>query len=307
MRVAVRDGSNCPPQPSAPGTWPGSLVVCSSPGEEKKSRDRLADHVGQGTEEARALDRLRELALLLGRHRGDAGGHDLAALGDVTLQQLHVLVVDLRRIGARERAGLAAAEEGAARAALCCECHWLRLRRGFSVVVAARAALATVAVAAIAAVATIAVAEAAAAVTALVAVAVRLAHHRRGAFLELFDADGEIAQHVLREALLALDLGQRSGRRLDVEQRDVRLAVLADAVGEGLQPPVLVLGDLAAEAADDVGELLGQVLDLLRAQVLARQIDVFVEGHEMPFLGLSPMSSTLAPSPSSPSGKARML
>src|SRR5690348_2256952 len=216
MRVAVRDGSNCPPQPSAPGTWPGSLVVCSSPGEEKKSRDRLADHVGQGTEEARALDRLRELALLLGRHRGDAGGHDLAALGDVTLQQLHVLVVDLRRIGARERAGLAAAEEGTARAALSCECHGLVLRTGAGFVVAARAALATIATVAAVTIATeAAVAEAAAAVTALVAVAIRLAHHRRGAFLELFDANGQVAQHVFREALLALDLGDGRGWRID--------------------------------------------------------------------------------------------
>jgi len=55
--------------------------------------------------------------LLLGRNRGDARGHDLAALGNVTLQQLHVLVVDLRRAGAREGANLAAAEEGAALAA----------------------------------------------------------------------------------------------------------------------------------------------------------------------------------------------
>src|SRR5215475_7877796 len=71
----------------------------------------LADHVRQQSEEARALDRLRELALLLRRHRGDATWHDLAALGDVALQQPRVLVVDLGRIGARERAGLAAAEE----------------------------------------------------------------------------------------------------------------------------------------------------------------------------------------------------
>ena len=70
-----------------------------------------SDHVGQQSEKARALDRLRELALLLGGDRGDAARHDLAALGDVALQQPHVLVVDLRRIGAGERTGLAAAEE----------------------------------------------------------------------------------------------------------------------------------------------------------------------------------------------------
>ena len=62
----------------------------------------LLDHVRQQAEEARALDRLREFALLLRRNRGDAARHDLAALGDVTLQELHVLVVDLRGVGARE-------------------------------------------------------------------------------------------------------------------------------------------------------------------------------------------------------------
>src|SRR5262249_30647093 len=69
------------------------------------------DHIGQQSEKARALYRARELALLLGRDRGDAAGHDLAALGDVALQQPHVLVIDLRGIGAGERTGLAAAEE----------------------------------------------------------------------------------------------------------------------------------------------------------------------------------------------------
>src|SRR5689334_17938424 len=70
-----------------------------------------ADHVRQQSEEARALDGSRQLALLLGRHGRDAARHDLAALGDVAHQQLGILVVDLRRVGTRERAGLAAAEE----------------------------------------------------------------------------------------------------------------------------------------------------------------------------------------------------
>src|SRR6185436_5207640 len=62
-------------------------------------------------EETRALDGARELALLLGGHRRDAARHDLAALGDVTHQQLGILVVDLRRVRTRERTGLAAAEK----------------------------------------------------------------------------------------------------------------------------------------------------------------------------------------------------
>ena len=61
----------------------------------------LADHVGQQAEEARALDRLGEFALLGRRDRGDARGHDLAALGDVARQQARVLIVDLRRVRRR--------------------------------------------------------------------------------------------------------------------------------------------------------------------------------------------------------------
>src|ERR1700704_5687908 len=71
----------------------------------------LPDHVRQQSEEARPLDGARQLPLLLGGDCGDPARHDLAAFGDVTLQQPHVLVVDFRRVGARERTGLAAAEE----------------------------------------------------------------------------------------------------------------------------------------------------------------------------------------------------
>src|ERR1700749_4801132 len=78
----------------------------------------LGDQVGQEAQETGALDRLGELTLLLGRHRRDAAWHDLAALRHEALQQLDVLVVDLRRIGARERAALGAAEERPACAAL---------------------------------------------------------------------------------------------------------------------------------------------------------------------------------------------
>src|SRR5258708_25816272 len=72
----------------------------------------LLHAVGQEAEIARALDGLRQLALLLGRPRGDAARHDLAALGDEALQQLHVLVVDLGRVRPREGARFAPPEEG---------------------------------------------------------------------------------------------------------------------------------------------------------------------------------------------------
>src|SRR5579863_9283476 len=71
----------------------------------------LANNVRKQTEETCALDGAREFALLLGGNRGDAARHDLAALGNVAHQELGILVVDLRRIRTRERAGLAAAEK----------------------------------------------------------------------------------------------------------------------------------------------------------------------------------------------------
>src|SRR6202048_1071192 len=71
----------------------------------------LANNVRQQTKETRALDGAGEFTLLLGGDGGDAARHDLAALGHVTHQQLGILVVDLRRIRARERARLATAEK----------------------------------------------------------------------------------------------------------------------------------------------------------------------------------------------------
>src|SRR5205085_3221245 len=86
-----------------------------------------------------------------------------------------------------------------------------------------------------------------------------------------------------------------------LEQGEVGLAVLADAERERLDAPVFRVADeLAAEALDDALEAGRHLLDLLRAQVLARQIDVFVQWHGMPF----PVWLVPAPSPSCPSGKA---
>src|SRR3546814_5379103 len=62
---------------------------------------------------ARALDRLRQLALLLGGNRSDAAGDDLAALGHKALEQTDVLIIDLRRVLAGKGAGLAATEKWA--------------------------------------------------------------------------------------------------------------------------------------------------------------------------------------------------
>ena len=145
-------------------------------------------------------------------------------------------------------------------------------------------------------------AKAAAALVALT-VAIDLAHHRGRTFLQLFDAHGEIADDVFVDALLTLDFGERGCRRIDVEKREVRLAVLLDAEVQRLHAPVLVLGDLATEPLDDRRELLGQVFDLLRADVLARKIDVLIIRHEMP----SSVGSSLGAKPFEPFGKARLL
>src|SRR3954467_11117355 len=80
-------------------------------GLRRGAKALLPDHVRKQTEEPRALDGAGEFTLLLGGDGGDAARHDLAALGHVTHQQLGILVVHLRRIRTRERAGLAAAEK----------------------------------------------------------------------------------------------------------------------------------------------------------------------------------------------------
>src|ERR1700716_2583745 len=98
------------PQPSATGR-PGSLMKIFDRRHACRRSRILPDHVRQQTEETRALDGAREFTLLLGGDGGDAARHDLAALGHVTHQQFGILVVDLRRIRTRERAGLAAAEK----------------------------------------------------------------------------------------------------------------------------------------------------------------------------------------------------
>src|ERR1700759_2367970 len=75
----------------------------------------LGDDVRQQREMPRAFDSDGKQPLLLGRNGGDAGGNDLALLRDVALEELHVLVVDRRGVGAGERANLATTAERAAR------------------------------------------------------------------------------------------------------------------------------------------------------------------------------------------------
>jgi len=51
--------------------------------------------VGHECQEARALDRRRHLALILGLGAGQAGRHDLAVFLDEILHYIQVLVIDL--------------------------------------------------------------------------------------------------------------------------------------------------------------------------------------------------------------------
>src|ERR1051325_7620034 len=67
--------------------------------------------VRQQRQEARALDRGGQLALVARLGAGDAARHDLAVLGDVVAQRVEILVVDLLYVFGREAAELAAAEE----------------------------------------------------------------------------------------------------------------------------------------------------------------------------------------------------
>jgi hypothetical protein len=106
---------------------------------------------------------------------------DLAALGNESLQQANVLVIDPRSVLAREGAGLAAAEK--------CSSHSiLHPRRGrpLTTLAAVSAAIAPVA-------------------------AALAAHHRRRALLMLVHADRHEADHVLVDVGLALELGNAAG------------------------------------------------------------------------------------------------
>src|SRR6187551_302874 len=71
--------SGSDPRPSRKGGSPGSEI--------RGSNSQLCYDVRQQAEEASALDRLGEFALLLLGNGRDAGRNDLAALGNVALQE----------------------------------------------------------------------------------------------------------------------------------------------------------------------------------------------------------------------------
>src|SRR2546429_5075097 len=73
--------------------------------------------IGQQRQEARALDRHRQLTLIEGLGPGDAARNDLAGLGDVALERAEILVVDRLHALGREAAELLSTREAAAAAA----------------------------------------------------------------------------------------------------------------------------------------------------------------------------------------------
>src|SRR5579863_1249111 len=104
-----------------------------------------------------------------------------------------------------------------------------------------------------------AVAAIAALATAVVAVTIALgaAHHGGRAFLVRVDPDREIAQNILVETFQPLDLIDRRWRSVDIHEREMRLAVLAQTIGEGFHAPVFSLFDRSAKAFDDALQLRG--------------------------------------------------
>src|SRR5262245_6737863 len=156
----------------------------------------------------------------------------------------------------------------------------------------------------VAAPASLTLATALAAALLAIAVAVGLAHHGRRPGLVLVDAHREVAQDILVEALLPFDLGKRRRGRVDIHEGEMRLAVLAQAVAERLEAPVLGFADAAAHLFNDSLELGGQLVDLLRRHVLTRQVHVFIKRHESAFPRLCRRSGA---KPLEPFGKARTL
>ena len=218
----------CPSQPKRP---PRKTA-------RRQCQFRSRDQIRQQAEEARALDGLGQFALLLGRDGGDARGHDLAALGDVARQQPRVLVVDLRRIRARRtgRSCGGGRTDGGARRRRRRSSSELASLGGIFTARAARRRGAAAAVAAIAAVADDR--------------RDRRGRRRRAcaawprAVFQGFDANGHEAQDVFVDRALALGLGQGGRRSVDVDQGEMRLAVLLDPIGEGLDAPIFDLAEV---------------------------------------------------------------
>ena len=101
----------------------------------------------------------------------------------------------------------------------------------------------------------------------------------------VFHANREIAQHILIQSLLALDFSEGARRGIDIEQGKMRLSILVQPIRERFETPLLGFCDLPSHLLDHAFELSREFLDLLRAGVLSRQEDVFIERHGNAFPG----------------------
>src|SRR5690606_3947297 len=141
------------------------------------------------------------------------------------------------------------------------------------------------AVAAISAVTPVATIPAVTPVAAIPAVAlVALLHLDRGAVLVGVHLHRHDAHDVVVEPGEALHLLHRGRGRVGAEIGIVTLAVLVDLVGYGLHAPVLVVDDLAAVVREDGGEVFDEAFGLRVGQVLARDEDMLVKRHVVPFV-----------------------
>ena len=84
--------------------------------------------------------------------------------------------------------------------------------------------------------------------------------------------------------------GQTYDGRIDVEQGEMRLAVLLDAEGQGFDAPIFYLADLATASGDNGLKLLSQSFHLLGGHILTSHINVLIESHGITFLVSSPRS-----------------
>jgi hypothetical protein len=116
-------------------------------------------------------------------------------------------------------------------------------------------------------------------ITALALVAVGPSHHRRRRRVMLVNAHGEEAYDVGRKAHLTLDLDHRLVRGVDVHQHIVSLAVLLDAIGEGLQAPIFGLADRPSALLQNGAKTLKEGIDLLGGNILPRQKYMLVKRH----------------------------
>src|SRR5262249_35715014 len=95
-------------------------------------------------------------------------------------------------------------------------------------------------------------------------------HDCRWPFFERIDPDGEITDYVLVDAHSPLKLGNRGRWRVDIQQDVMALAVLPHPICQIPQPPIFALLDFAAVVGDELGQGIGEGIDLGAGNVLAR-------------------------------------